>query len=478
MKNKITQLVSLVATYFLMMVSASVNADEWVDITAQVDPAKHAVAGEWTKSKDGLAVGSMTGARLFLPAKPTGEYDFRVAFTRKSGVHSVGLFFVAGGKQAAFEIDAWGEHLAGLQNIRGQDFRTNPTRVTNQTLQNGRRYSAELRIRRDRVEAYLDDKLLLTHRTDGADFTQPDLWKLPDTAALGLGAWEAETLFHRVEVRRVSGDLPIAAASTPTTSKPSPSEFTPPMPNKPTTKPKTTQPDPSNDKKPRVLIVIANQHFFYREYSEPREELERVGCVVEVAAGRKITCHPHPGTGEGADRGAVNPDLTIADADASRYDAILFSGGWGSSMYQYAFEGSYNVTAYNGDRRTKDAVNKLINDFVKQDKYVCGLCHGVSVLAWSRVNGRSLLAGKRATGPTLDGPPGTYPGRRTTMPSRWNAEFNGARMVAPNSIGNPSTPADDVVVDGKIITGQDDPTARELGRQLAQLLINNRSTTK
>lgn len=52
------------------------------------------------------------------------------------------------------------------------------------------------------------------------------------------------------------------------------------------------------------------------------------------------------------------------------------------------------------------------------------------------------------------------------------------RMVAPNSVGDQSTLADDVVIDGKIMTGQDDPTAREMGRQLARALLSARQTTK
>jgi putative intracellular protease/amidase len=120
--------------------------------------------------------------------------------------------------------------------------------------------------------------------------------------------------------------------------------------------------------------------------------------------------------------------------------------------------------------------NKLITSFIEQDKYVCALCHGTTVLAWARVNGRSPLAGKQATGPVLAGPAGNYPGHRgSPPPSRWHAETNGARMVAPNSVGDPKTLSDDVVIDGKIMTGQDDPTAREMGRQLARALLSERS---
>ena len=467
--------------------SISRAAEEWIDLIRPTDPAKQAVQGEWTATSDGLVTKAATGSRLVLPIKPAGEYDFRVAFTRRTGVHSVGLFFVAGGKQAGYEVDAWGQHLAGIQEIKGQPITTNPTRVANQTLENGRKYTAELRVRRDKIEVFLDDKLLTTHRTDGSDLSLSNLWRLPDQQSLGLGAWESETIFHSVAVRRVSGEVALAT----TTNTPAPRPLPPPGAKSSATTKTTSKSDNSAPKTatksatasgraPRVLLVIANQHFFYREYSEPKQELERAGCVVEVAAGRKVPCHPHQGTGEGAAGGVVNPDLAIADADASRYDAILFSGGWGSSMYQFAFQGTYQNTAYNGERSVKEAVNKLITSFIQQDKYVCALCHGTTVLAWARVNGRSPLAGKQATGPVIVGPAGNYPGYRGTSPptSRWHAEANGARMVAPNSVGDPSTLADDVVIDGKIMTGQDDPTSREMGRQLARALMSGRDSAK
>jgi putative intracellular protease/amidase len=460
-------------------------AEEWIDLIRPTDPAQHAVQGEWTTTSDGLVTKAAAGSRLVLPIKPAGEYDFRVTFTRRTGVHSVGLFFVAGGRQAAFEVDAWGQHLAGIQDIKGQPITSNPSRVTNQTLENGRKYSAEVRVRRDRIEVFLDDKLLTTHRTDGSDLSLSNLWRLPDQQSLGLGAWESETIFHSVAIRRVSGEVALATTKTATRPMPTPGAKSAASPktagksenssSKPASKSAT-----SSGRAPRVLLVIANQHFFYREYSEPKQELERAGITVEVAAGRKSACRPHQGTGEGADGGVVQPDLAIADADASRYDAILFSGGWGSSMYQFAFQGTYQNSAYNGERSVKEAVNKLINNFVQQDKYVCALCHGTTVLAWARVNGRSPLAGKQATGPVINGPAGNYPGYRgsSTPTSRWHAETNGARLVAPNSVGDPNTLVDDVVIDGKIMTGQDDPTAREMGRRLARALLPERSPAK
>jgi putative intracellular protease/amidase len=222
-----------------------------------------------------------------------------------------------------------------------------------------------------------------------------------------------------------------------------------------------------------VLIVIANQDFFYREYHDPREELERAGIKVEVAAGRKEACRPHGNSGQQGN-GEVMPDLALSDVDASKYDAIMFSGGWGSSMYQYAFQGSYQNRAYNGDRQTKATVNRLLNQFVAQDKYIGALCHGVSVLAWARVDGKSLLAGRRSVGSPRQSPPGTYNGQRGQPLSRWNVEVNGARLTPLRSIGNPRTSADDVLVDGKLITGEDDNSARLFGQTLARLLTSEK----
>jgi putative intracellular protease/amidase len=424
------------------------------------------VAGQWRKTPDGLLTSAANGSRITLPVEPKGEYDFKVTFTRQTGQHSVALLFVSGSGQAAFDLDAWGQHLAGFQNIGGKDVRQNSTRAEDVTLINGQKYTAELRVRRERVDAYLDGKLLSTYRGDGSDLSILGNWRIPSKRTLGIGAWDSETLFHSIEVRSVNGTIDLASTS----SSPRPrTPSTTPMPTSPTstTPPRGKRPAADGD---RVLIVIANDGFFYREYADPRQELERAGFTVEVAAARRAPCLPHANSGQGGSKGIVTPDLAIADANPDRYRAILFSGGWGSSMYQYAFQGSYNNRAYNGDRRTKEATNKLINAFVSQDKYVCALCHGVSVLAWSRVNGRSLLAGRRATGPTRQGPAGIYNGRQSQPSSRWGSEQNGAKMVAPNSVGNPSTAADDIVIDGKIMTGQDDISAREMGRQLAKQL--------
>ncbi len=431
----------------------SSDQEGWIDLLPHVDPAQDALAGEWSLTEEGLVTSAAANSRLVLPAAPTGEYDFRATFTRRTGVHSVALMFVAGEGQATYEVDAWGQHLAGIQQINERPLSENATRTANQTLQNGRRYTMEVRVRRGEVTVLLDDAVLATHRSNGGDLSLLPLWDLENDKRLGIGAYQTETVFHSVEFRSRSEqtDALIARNATPSAPRPTPSPA-------------------ATGAAQRVLIVVANQDFFYREYADPRQELEQAGITVEVAAARKAACQPHPGSGEGSDGGVIQADIALADVDPGRYAAIIFAGGWGASQYQYAFTGRYDNPAYNGDRAIRDAANRLINEFAAQDKYICGICHGVSVLAWARVDGKSLLDGRNVTAASREAPAGVYNGRRGQPQSRWNAETNQARVAAPNSIGDRTTSRDDVVVDGRIMTAQDDQSARAAGRTLVRLL--------
>jgi putative intracellular protease/amidase len=219
-----------------------------------------------------------------------------------------------------------------------------------------------------------------------------------------------------------------------------------------------------------VLMVIANRDFYYQEYADTRRGLEENGLRVRVAAATRTLSHPHPNSGQGPDGGLVMPDVAITAADASNYSAIVFVGGWGSSSYQYAFAGTYNNAAYNGAVSVEQATNELINDFVMQDKYVTAICHGVSVLAWARVDGVSPIAGRTVSAYGLSAPAfaGATPDQLTT---RWHVESNGATMVASGSVGNPFTAADDVIVDGKIITAENFDSALAFGRTIADQLL-------
>lgn len=221
-----------------------------------------------------------------------------------------------------------------------------------------------------------------------------------------------------------------------------------------------------------VLMVIGNKDFYYREFNEPKRELEKAGFSVKVAALRKLPCTPHANSGQGTSSGIVNPDLSINEVKASDYSTIVFVGGWGASMYQPAFTGTYYDNAYNSSLDEKNKVNEIINDFYNQNKYITALCHGVSVLAWSRVNGRSIISGKTVASYNGVSPSGRISTFNLPTSTRWHIEYNGATMVRSRSIGNPNTSSDDVIVSDKIITAEDYDSATYFGKVVAYKLNN------
>jgi putative intracellular protease/amidase len=142
-------------------------------------------------------------------------------------------------------------------------------------------------------------------------------------------------------------------------------------------------------------------------------------------------------------------------------------------MYQYAFEGTYSNVAYRPDPIVARTVNELINDFVAQDKYVAAICHGVSVLAWARVDGVSPLAGRALTAWAGGGPGFKLDGEifpDAGVATRWHIEKNDGSMPLSASAGDPLSVADDVIVDGKIITAENYYAARLFGQTIAAMV--------
>ncbi len=229
-----------------------------------------------------------------------------------------------------------------------------------------------------------------------------------------------------------------------------------------------------------VLMVIADQQdFYYQEYGDTRIGLEAEGLTVEVAARTTNPSRPHVGTGEPAGTdGTVVPDIALADVNEDDYSAIVFVGGWGSSMYQYAFEGTYSNSHYNGDLATKEIVNDLINDFVDADKHVAAVCHGVTVLAWARVDGVSPLDGKEIAVPFIGSPAvvwqGQFYGHFELQQSPQVSQNGGTPSAYSGARGADTSPGsvhDDVVVDGRIITAENYDSALAFGQIIAQEVL-------
>ena len=225
-----------------------------------------------------------------------------------------------------------------------------------------------------------------------------------------------------------------------------------------------------------VLMVIADQQdFYYKEYNDTRISLEAEGVTVQVAATTTSPSTPHWDSGQGWQSGIVEPDLALSQVNEDDYSAIVFVGGWGSSMYQStAFPGDYYNNHYDGDFATKTLVNNLIGEFDAAEKYLGFICHATTIAAWSRVNGVSLIAGKQVSVPYIGSPGLTYNGvdyPNMALGQYEQAVANGAfPNTAPGQYGTTGTAIDDVVVDGRVITAENWDSALAFGDVIADLV--------
>lgn len=164
----------------------------------------------------------------------------------------------------------------------------------------------------------------------------------------------------------------------------------------------------------KVLMVIAPKDFRDEEYFDTRKVLEESGAEITVA---NSTGQPSKSMfGK-----IVNPDKNFYDVDSKNYDAIVFVGGSGASVYlnnQKALE--------------------LAKKFYDSGKVTAAICIAPTILA-----NAGILSGKKAT---------AFPSERSNI----------------NAVGTYT--GNDVEQDGKIITGSGPKAANEFGRRIAEAL--------
>jgi putative intracellular protease/amidase len=164
-------------------------------------------------------------------------------------------------------------------------------------------------------------------------------------------------------------------------------------------------------KRKRIAIVISNPAtssttgwpvgFWWSELAHPYFWFAEQGYEVRVFSPRGGACEadkmsdPRPQRLSAEDlisRGfiahpelsqLVNDTASVDDLDPNAFDAIVVTGGQGP---MFTFEGATNL-------------QRTFVEFYERGKIACALCHGVSLLRYTRLsNGTPLVAGKTVTG--------------------------------------------------------------------------------
>jgi len=170
----------------------------------------------------------------------------------------------------------------------------------------------------------------------------------------------------------------------------------------------------------RVLAIVPPLGFREEELQRPREILESEGAEFKIASVRQGTC-------SGLFGGRVKAELTVDEARADDYDAVIVVAGADSPDCLW----------------DSAELHRVLQQAAESNKVIGGICLSGVVLARAGVAG-----GRHLT---------VYQTPRTLR----ELAKAGARYVAR-----------DVVIDGNMVTAGGPSAAREFGRKLAERLAS------
>ncbi|MEO5796905.1 MAG: type 1 glutamine amidotransferase domain-containing protein [Rhodoferax sp.] len=201
--------------------------------------------------------------------------------------------------------------------------------------------------------------------------------------------------------------------------------------------------------------------FNLAELTHPMDKLEAAGIRVEIAS---ILGGEPPLDGledmqdpviarywaDAKFRHTLANTLCLDDIDPSRYSAVMFAGGHGTMW----------------DFPDSAAAQKVIREIDAAGGIVSAVCHGPAALVNARrTDGSLLVAGKRLAAFT--------DGEEEEVQSTHVVPFLLATTLNERGALHQNAPnwADNVIVDGRLITGQNPQSASSLGNALRDALL-------
>lgn len=221
----------------------------------------------------------------------------------------------------------------------------------------------------------------------------------------------------------------------------------------------------------KVLLVVTSHSqlgntgkvtgYYLPEVAHPYAALAAQGYEVDIASPKGGKAPLDPNSVHQTDkvsmefyenkttRHKIEHTLKLADVNPKEYAAVLYAGGHGT---MFDFRGNANI----------DAINRTIYE---QGGVVSAVCHGPAALLSTKLsNGKYLVEGKNVA--AFSDSEEEAAGLTKVMPFLLETELK--------KIGARYTKADlwqkHVVVDGRIVTGQNPASAEEVGLRVAEVL--------
>ncbi|MGA2035202.1 MAG: SUMF1/EgtB/PvdO family nonheme iron enzyme, partial [Thermoguttaceae bacterium] len=191
-----------------------------INLLPLVDLQQDAVYGNWKATPEGIAVDQPSGASaLQLPYEPPEEYDFEIEFSTPGGGLNVNQYVFAAGRGFAWKLNSHGVSppLYGFELLDGKyakDFAEAAVRKP-KALEPGNRYTSTVEVRRGSLRSLVDGEEYVKWSGDFSRFSMENITKLKDDRRLGIGSYRRAVVFHRAEVREISGKGNLTRAALP-----------------------------------------------------------------------------------------------------------------------------------------------------------------------------------------------------------------------------------------------------------------------
>ncbi|MCF6312517.1 MAG: serine/threonine protein kinase [Verrucomicrobiales bacterium] len=180
------------------------SPDEWVDLIPLLPSPLKPIRGVWSLTDGTLTCQSESQeACMVLMSEPIGEnYDLTLNFIRVTNQDSIIVYLPTSIGMLDFHIDAWRQHLSGIQNLDHENMRkhgeTFPFTIINRKL-----YKLRIEVRSQSIEAKINGKSYYTWDLTGKHGSLHSHVKAFTDQRIGLGAWESTTQFMDVRIRQV-----------------------------------------------------------------------------------------------------------------------------------------------------------------------------------------------------------------------------------------------------------------------------------
>jgi hypothetical protein len=178
-----------------------------VDLLELFDPATSIVKGSWRMADQGLTTESNESSRIDFSYEPPEEYDFRIAFTLSHVEGAIAQICSHNSHPFMYQLGGWDNTVAAYEVVNGVPGSRNPSaRRKDRWLTKGVHYVSVVKVRRDRIESYLDGQLVTSLKTDYTDMTLDPSWQLSHSSAIGIGAYKDTVLFESAEIIEITGE--------------------------------------------------------------------------------------------------------------------------------------------------------------------------------------------------------------------------------------------------------------------------------